>query len=42
MIPDIDQLILGLVAYRHRHNVQTTGYYLTITISPIPTNSLFA
>ena len=28
MIPDIDQLILGLVSYRHRHNVQTAGYYL--------------
>ena len=41
MIPDIDQLILGLVAYRHRHNVQTGGYYLAVTISTRPTNSLF-
>ena len=42
VIPDINHLILGLVTYCHRHNVQTAGYYLTITISPIPTNSLFA
>ena len=42
MIPDIDQLILGLVAYRHRHNVQPGGYYLSITISTRPTNGLFA
>ena len=42
MIPDIDQLILGLVAYRHRHNIQTGGNYLTVTISTRPTNGLFA
>ena len=42
MIPDIDQLILGLIAYRHRHNLQTAGHYLTITISTRPTNGLFA
>ena len=42
VIPDINQLILGLVAYRHRHNVQTGGYYLSITISTIPTNGLFS
>ena len=41
MIPDINQLILGLVAYRHRHNVQTGGYYLTVAISTIPRNGLF-
>ena len=42
MIPDIDQLILGLVAYRHRHNIQTGGYYLSVAISTRPTNGLFA
>ena len=41
MIPDVDQLILPLVAYRHRHNIQPGGHYLTITISAIPTNGLF-
>ena len=42
MIPDIDQLILGLVAYRHRHNIQPGGYHLAVTISTIPTNGLFS
>ena len=31
VIPDIDQLILGLVAHRYRHNVQPAGYYLDLT-----------
>jgi len=42
VIPDINQLILPLVAYRHRHNVQPGGYYFAVTISTIPTNGLFA
>ena len=42
MIPDIDQLILGLVSYRHRHNIQTGGYYLSVAISARPTHGLFA
>ena len=31
MAPDIDHLILDLIAYRHRHNIQTAGYYLDPT-----------
>ena len=42
VIPDINHLILPLVAYRHRHNIQTGGYHLAVTISTIPTNGLFA
>ena len=41
VIPDINHLILPLVAYRHRHNIQTGGYYLAVTISTIPRNGLF-
>ena len=33
MIPDIDRLTLRLVAYRHRHAIQTGGYYLALAIS---------
>ena len=42
VIPDIDHFILGLIAYRHRHNIQPSGDYLTVTISTIPTNRLFS
>ena len=42
VIPDIDHLILCLVAHRHRHNIQPTGHYLAATISTRPTNGLFA
>ena len=41
MIPDIDHLILPLTTYRHCHNIQTGGHYLTITISTRPTDGLF-
>ena len=41
MVPDINHLILPLVTHRHRHNVQTGGYYLAVTISTRPTNGLF-
>ena len=41
MLPDIDHLILRLIAYRcYRHNVQTGGYHLSIVASAIPVNSL--
>ena len=41
MVPDIDHLILRLIAYRcYRHNVQTGGYHLSIVASAIPVNSL--
>ena len=42
MIPDVNHFILPLVAYRHRHNIETGGYYLTLAISTRPPNSLFA
>ena len=41
MVPDINHLILGLVSYRHRHNIQTGGRHLAVAISTIPTNGLF-
>jgi len=28
MLPDVDHLILPLIDYRHRHNIQAAGYYL--------------
>ncbi len=42
VIPDVDHLILPLTTHRHRHNIQPAGYYLSLAISTIPTNSLFA
>ena len=42
MIPDINHLILPLVAHRHCHNIQNGGYYLSLAISTRPTNGLFA
>ena len=31
MIPDIDYFTLRLVAYCHRHNIETGGHYLDPT-----------
>ena len=41
IVPDIDHLVLRLIACRcYRHNVQTSGYGLSIMASVIPANSL--
>ena len=42
LIPDIGYLVLPLITYRYRHDIQTTGYYLSLAISTRPTNALFA
>ena len=34
MVPDVDHLILPLIAYRH--NIETGSYYLTLVISTRP------
>ena len=42
VIPDIGYLVLPLITYRYRHDIQTAGYYLSLAISTRPTNALFA
>ena len=43
IVPDIDHLVLRLIACRcYRHNVQTSGYGLSIMASVIPANSLLS
>ena len=42
MIPDINRLILPLVAHHHCHNnIRNGRYYLSLAISTRPTNGLF-
>ena len=40
-IPDINRLILLLVAHHHCHNIRNRRYYLSLAISTRPTNGLF-
>ena len=34
VIPDIGYLVLPLITYRYRHDIQTTGYYLSEVSHP--------
>ena len=42
MIPDINHLILPLVAYRHRHDIQPRRYHLSLMVTAIPGQGNFS